>query len=209
MTANVPNILTLSRILVIPLICGLLYVNGPLAAWLALAAYLYACITDFLDGYIARLTQQQSRFGSMLDPIADKLLVASVLMVLVGIGRLSSTDVIAALIILCREIVVSGLREYLAELQVSVPVTKLAKWKTTLQMVALGVLIVAGGLPPLGPIDMADVGVAGLWLAAGLTLITGYDYLRAGLAHVRAAEGSPPAGVSERERGPMLPAGET
>jgi cardiolipin synthase len=209
MTANVPNILTLSRILVIPLICGLLYVNGPLAAWLALAAYLYACITDFLDGYIARLTQQQSRFGSMLDPIADKLLVASVLMVLVGIGRLASTDVIAALIILCREIVVSGLREYLAELQVSVPVTKLAKWKTTLQMVALGVLIVAGGLPPLGPIDMAEVGVAGLWLAAGLTLITGYDYLRAGLAHVRAAEGSPPAGVSERERRPMLPAGET
>lgn len=184
MEANLPNTLTLTRILVIPLICALLFVDTPIAAWLALAAYVYACVTDFLDGYLARVRAQQSRFGSMLDPIADKVLVASVLMVLVGIDRLSGTDIIAALIILCREIVVSGLREYLAQLQVSVPVTRLAKWKTTLQMVALGVLIIGDAVPPLGPLSVSQVGVSGLWLAAALTLFTGYDYLRAGLAHM-------------------------
>ncbi len=191
MEINVPNTLTLTRIVVIPVICVLLQLTTSIAAWLALAAYVYACVTDFLDGYIARAYQQQSSFGSMLDPIADKLLVASVLMVLVGIDRLSGSDIIAALIILCREIVVSGLREYLAQLQVSVPVTRLAKWKTTLQMIALGVLIVGDAIPPLaspvGAVTVTELGVAGLWLAAGLTLITGYDYLRAGLAHLTAA----------------------
>jgi cardiolipin synthase len=191
MEINVPNTLTLTRILVIPVICVLLHLATPIAAWLALAAYVYACVTDFLDGYIARAYQQQSSFGSMLDPIADKLLVASVLMVLVGIGRLSGSDIVAALIILCREIVVSGLREYLAQLQVSVPVTRLAKWKTSLQMIALGVLIVGDAVPPLtspvGALTITGLGVTGLWLAAGLTLITGYDYFRAGLAHLTAA----------------------
>jgi len=199
METNIPNILTMTRIVVIPVICVLLYVGTPSAGWLALVAYVYACVTDFLDGYIARAYQQQSRFGSMLDPIADKLLVASVLMVLLAIGRLSGTDIIAALIILSREIVVSGLREYLAQLQVSVPVTRLAKWKTALQMVALGVLVVGDVLPPLvlpfGSLTVTEFGVAGLWLAAGLTVITGYDYLRAGLAHVSVADrpAAPPA----------------
>jgi cardiolipin synthase (CMP-forming) len=188
MQANLPNVLTMSRILATPVICLLLFVGTPLGNWLALALWVYACVTDFLDGYLARTWQQQSTFGRMLDPIADKLLVASVLLVLVGTDRLAGASILPAAIILCREILVSGLREFLAQLQVSVPVTRLAKWKTTIQMVAIGFLVAGDAPPPLGPLAAADVGLAGLWAAALLTLITGYDYLRAGLHHISAEE---------------------
>jgi cardiolipin synthase len=184
METNLPNALTLSRILATPVVCLLLFVGTALGSWLALGVWIYACITDFLDGYLARSWQQQSSFGRMLDPIADKLLVASVLLVLVGVDRLTGASILPAAVILCREILVSGLREFLAQLQVSVPVTRLSKWKTTIQMVAIGFLVVGDAAPRLGPVSLLDVGVYGLWAAAALTLVTGYDYLRAGLDHV-------------------------
>lgn len=183
MQANLPNVLTVSRIVAIPLVCGLMAANTPLTNGLALALYVFACVTDFLDGYLARSWDQQSGFGRMLDPIADKLLVASLLLMLVGIDRLHGAAILPAGIILCREILVSGLREYLATLRVPLPVTRLSKWKTTVQMVALGVLIVGDSGPRLGDVTLTQVGVVGLWIAAVLTVYTGYDYLRAGLSH--------------------------
>ena len=186
METNLPNALTVSRILATPVICLLLFLGTALGSWLALAVWVYACLTDFLDGYLARSWQQQSSFGRMLDPIADKLLVASVLLVLVGVDRLSGASILPAAIILCREILVSGLREFLAQLQVSVPVTRLSKWKTTIQMVAIGFLVIGDAGAKVGPLDPLDIGVVGLWGAAALTLVTGYDYLRAGLHHVGA-----------------------
>jgi cardiolipin synthase len=142
-----------------------------------------AAITDFFDGYLARKWQQQSSLGRMLDPIADKVLVAVVLLVLAGSPILYGGHMWAAIIILSREVLVSGLREYLGELQVSVPVTKIAKWKTTVQLVAIGVLIAGPAGDKIIPY-LTEFGIALLWIAAGLTLYTGYDYFRAGLRHV-------------------------
>ena len=191
MEANLPNALTLSRILATPVVCLLLFVGSDFGSWLALGVWAFACATDFLDGWLARTWQQQSSFGRMLDPIADKLLVSSVLLVLVGVDRLTGADILPAAIILCREILVSGLREFLAQLQVRVPVTRLAKWKTAIQMVAIGFLVVGNAGPPVGPLYPLEIGLYGLWVAAALTLVTGYDYLRAGLHHV-AADRQPP-----------------
>lgn len=192
MLTTLPNILTFSRILAIPLVIGLLlFVNDPLGSWLAFAVYTFACITDFFDGYLARAWHQQSAFGRFLDPIADKLLVASVLLVLVGIDRISGLTVLPAAVILCREILVSGLREFLAEVRVSVPVTALAKWKTTIQMLALGFLLVGPSGPDFGPLATTGVGIWGLWGAALLTLFTGYDYLVAGLRHIHETDSAP------------------
>ena len=134
MNFNIPNILTVSRIGAIPVVIGFLYLDTEAGNWLAFAAYTYACITDFFDGYLARAWHQQSAFGRFLDPIADKLLVAGILLMLVGAQTISSIHVLPAAIILCREILVSGLREFLAQAQVSMPVSLLAKWKTTIQM---------------------------------------------------------------------------
>ncbi len=184
MERNLPNALTISRVLVTPVVCLLMFLGTATGNWLALAAYLYAGMTDFLDGYLARSRHQQSHFGRMLDPIADKLLVASILLTLVAIDRLQALNLIPAVVILWREILVSGLREYLAELRVSVPVSRLAKWKTTLQLIAIGFLVVGDVLPLGGEQTATDVGIIGLWLAAALTVITGYDYLRASLCHL-------------------------
>ncbi len=185
MFSTLPNILTFSRILAIPVVIGLLlFVDDPLGSWLAFSVYTYACITDFFDGYLARAWHMQSAFGRFLDPIADKLLVASILLGLVGIDRIYGLTVLPAAVILCREILVSGLREFLAEVQVSVPVTTLAKWKTTIQMLALGFLMVGPNGPDFGPLTTTEVGIWGLWAAAVLTLVTGYDYLLAGLKHI-------------------------
>jgi cardiolipin synthase (CMP-forming) len=184
MTHNLPNILTLSRVAASVVVCLLLMLQTYWGSWLALVMFLIACVTDFLDGYLARAWRQQSSFGRFLDPIADKLLVASVLLVLVGIDRLPGIHILPAAIILWREILVSGLREHLAQLNVGLPVTWLAKWKTTLQMIALGFLVVGEHGPDLGVVTITDVGLIGLWVAAILTLITGYDYLRAGLNHM-------------------------
>lgn len=179
---NIANILTMSRIASIPLIAGMLFFEDDIIRWITLALYVVACITDFFDGYIARRMHQVSALGRFLDPIADKLVVAAILMAMTATRQISGWVVLPAMIILCREIMVSGLREYLAELKVGVPVSMLAKWKTTVQMVALGVLIVGGSGPDWFPTQMIGEGL--LWIAAGLTLVTGYDYLRIGLRHM-------------------------
>lgn len=185
MLTKIPNMLTIGRIAAIPvLICTLIFFEKPLANWIAFGLYAAACITDFFDGYLARMLKQQSAFGRFLDPIADKLLVASVLLVLVGVDRINDDTVLPAAVILCREILVSGLREFLAEVRVSVPVTMLAKWKTTIQMLALGFLLVGPAGPDFGSLTTTEVGIIGLWGAALLTLITGADYLIAGIRHI-------------------------
>lgn len=186
---NLPNLLTYGRIVAVPVVAGLLMYGGNSARWWALGIYIAAAITDFLDGYLARLWQQQSSLGRMLDPIADKVLVAVVLLVLSADGLLNGGHRWAAIIILSREVLVSGLREYLGELQVSVPVTHIAKWKTTVQLIAIGLLIAGpagdAALPALEAYDpITKLGLFCLWVAAGLTLYTGYDYFRAGLRHV-------------------------
>ncbi len=180
---NLPNILTYGRIVAVPLVAGLLMWDTYAARWTALAIFIAAAISDFFDGYLARKWQQQSSLGRMLDPIADKVLVAVVLLVLAGSPILYGGHMWAAIIILSREVLVSGLREYLGELQVSVPVTKIAKWKTTVQLVAIGVLIAGPAGDKIIPY-LTEFGIALLWIAAGLTLYTGYDYFRAGLRHV-------------------------
>src|SRR5437016_6995258 len=180
--ASLPNLLTLSRILVIPVVIASFYVSGDYARWFACALFSAAAVTDWLDGHVARRWQQQSDIGRFVDPIADKLLVAATLFMLTTFGRLSAHAVLPALVILCREILVSGLREYLAELRVGMPVSRLAKWKTAIQMVAIGVLIVGNAGPAFLPV--AAIGEMLLWVAALLTLVTGYDYLRAGLPHM-------------------------
>ncbi|MFN3462256.1 MAG: CDP-diacylglycerol--glycerol-3-phosphate 3-phosphatidyltransferase [Oceanibaculum sp.] len=202
MLTNLPNLLTLSRIAAIPGLVALLFFDAPLYRWLACGLFVLAAVTDYFDGYFARAMGQISAFGRFLDPIADKLFVAAALLMLVHAERVSELSVLAVLVILCREILVSGLREFLAGTAISLPVTWLAKWKTGIQMVAIGVLIVgdAGNsvLNPLLPIvlPVQTIGEVLLWGAALLTLITGYDYLRAGIRHMQAAdrqEKRPPA----------------
>ena len=184
---SLPNILTLSRIVTVPLLVALLWFPGwTLGYALGFALYCLMGITDYFDGYLARANGQVSKLGVFLDPIADKIMVAAVIMMLVGTrheaASITGLNIIPAGIILLREIAVSGLREFLAGLQVSVPVSQLAKWKTTLQIVALGALILAGALPDLHWIK--QVGLGSLWAAAALTLVTGWDYLRVGLKHM-------------------------
>jgi cardiolipin synthase len=207
---SIPNILTVARIAAIPVVVGCVYaqsvMDGPLwLRWVALAVFIAAGITDYLDGYYARIWDQQSAFGRMLDPIADKLLVASCLLMLAADNSIHGWTLWAAIVILCREILVSGLREYLAELRVSVPVTRLAKWKTTVQLVAIGFLLAgdAGdmmlpsvtftsvtfdrvtlllGMTTYGIVTM--IGLILLWISALVTLYTGYDYFRAGAHHL-------------------------
>jgi cardiolipin synthase len=183
---SLPNLLTLSRILAIPLVVAIFFVPGDYARWFACVLFSAAAVTDWLDGHMARRWAQQSELGRFLDPIADKLLVSATLFMLVAKGRFSAEwALLPALVILCREILVSGLREYLAELRVGLPVSRLAKWKTAIQMVAIGVLIVGDAGPAVLPVVW--IGETLLWVAAILTLVTGYDYLRAGLAHMTRA----------------------
>ncbi len=180
---QVPNLLTYGRIIAVPLVGGALLWDTEQSRWLAFALFALAAITDFFDGWLARAWHQQSALGRMLDPIADKLLVAGVLLMLTANGTIEHAHVWAAFIILLREVLVSGLREFLGQLQVSVPVTWLAKWKTAIQLVAIGLLIIGPAASSLLP-HAIEIGLAGLWIAALLTLYTGYDYMRAGLRHV-------------------------
>lgn len=190
---NIPNLLTYGRIVIIPAVAGLLMWpgdrNDDTARWIALFLFIVAAVTDFFDGYLARRWHLTSSLGRMLDPIADKVLVAVVLLVLSADGILFGGHIWAAIIILSREVLVSGLREYLGQLRVSVPVTKIAKWKTTAQLVALGFLIagpagdkIMGQFALYHPVSW--IGIALLWVAAFLTLYSGYDYFRAGIRHV-------------------------
>ncbi len=183
-----PNLLTYGRIAAVPVVVALLYWEsieggGLWLRWVALAFFAAAGVTDFFDGYLARMWEQQSSLGRMLDPIADKLLVSSCLLMLAAEEIIHGWSLLAAVIILCREILVSGLREYLAELRVGVPVTRLAKWKTIGQMVAVGFLIAGPAGDQVIP-DVTKIGIVLLWASAILTLYTGWDYMRAGLRYV-------------------------
>lgn len=185
---TLPNLLTLSRIVAVPPLVALLWAPGPVAYLLAFVLYVLIGLTDYFDGYLARRLGIVSRLGAFLDPIADKIMVAALLLMLVSSRApdqappIAGVHIVAAIVILLREIMVSGLREYLAGSQVSVPVSRLAKWKTTFQMVALGALILSGGLPDTPWVAWA--GLASLWVAALLTVVTGWDYLRIGLRHM-------------------------
>ncbi len=183
MITSIPNLLTISRIAVIPILVGLFWVEGNGARWTACGLFTLAGITDYLDGYLARTWREQSLLGELLDPIADKLIVATTLLLLAAFDRIGGLTLLPAILILCREILVSGLREFLASLSVGMPVTRLAKWKTGIQMVAIGFLIVGDAGDWVVPYTR-EIGVVGLWAAAVLTLITGYDYLREGLRHI-------------------------
>ena len=185
---NIPNLLTYARILAVPLIVVCFFIEGRLessdfARWTGLGLFIAASITDYLDGYLARIWNQTSNIGRMLDPIADKLLVASVLLLMAADGTIAGWSLWAAITILCREILVSGLREYLAALKVSVPVTRIAKWKTTAQMFALAFLLAGPAGDKVLPYT-TEMGITLLWIAAVLTFYTGYDYFRAGLKHI-------------------------
>ncbi len=185
---TLPNLLTLSRILAVPILVFLLWRPLPIDYAITFVLYCIVGITDYFDGYLARAQGRISRLGQFLDPIADKIMVAAVLMMLISsrkanpVPEIDGLNIIPALVILLREIIVSGLREYLAPLNVSVPVSRLAKWKTTLQLVALGALILGGALPDMPWVH--EAGIISLWVAAALTLVTGYDYLRIGIRHM-------------------------
>ena len=185
---TVPNLLTLSRILAVPILVFLLWKPGWYDYAVTFVLYCLVGITDYFDGYLARAQGTVSRLGVFLDPIADKIMVAAVIVMLVarppqvGPPIIDEWHLIPALVILLREIIVSGLREFLASLRISVPVSQLAKWKTTFQLVALGALILAGALPQWPWVHA--VGLASLWAAAVLTLVTGWDYLRVGIKHM-------------------------
>ena len=185
-----PNLLTLSRIAALPLLIWLLWdPEWRIGYLLGFALYALMGITDYFDGYLARTRGLVSKLGTFLDPIADKIMVASVILILCSRELIVGTHVIAALIILMREIAVSGLREFLGGLRISVPVSWLAKWKTTLQIIALGLIILGDGMKYVELLDEAGswtymFGLIALWLAAGLTMITGWDYLRIGLKHM-------------------------
>lgn len=185
---NLPNILTYGRIAAVPAMVACFFLEGDFGRWLAVVIFIAAAITDFLDGYLARLWQLQTSLGRMLDPIADKLIVAAALLMLAAYGTIVGYALWAALIILSREILVSGLREFLAEVRVSVPVSALAKWKTGVQLTAIGFLL-AG---PAGDKIFAYttlIGLTGLWIAAILTLYTGFDYFRASISHLMTDDG--------------------
>src|SRR3954470_7829861 len=186
MLTDLPNLLTLSRIAAIPLMVALVALRTPLCDVLACVVFSTAAITDYFDGKIARSRLMQSDIGRMMDPIADKLLVGAALMMLAGTDRLSAPGLYPAIVIMLREILVSGLREYLAGIRIGLPVTKLAKWKTGFQMGAIGTLLAGDSAAPLlhlSWLPVSTIGEAGLWVAAALTLITGWDYLLAGLRH--------------------------
>ena len=178
---NISNILTLLRIAVIPIIVICIYMKEPFFGWIAFFLFCLASITDYFDGYIARLRNEITNFGTFLDPIADKLLVAAVILILTSKGVIKDWDTVPALIILLREITVSGLREYLAGIKVSIPVSRIAKLKTFLQLSALAILILSESTVDLTLI--LYLGKIFLWLAGILTLYTAYDYIKGSIKH--------------------------
>jgi cardiolipin synthase (CMP-forming) len=195
MLTSTPNLLTVSRIVCIPVLVAMFYIDGDWARYVACTVFVIAATTDYVDGYLARSWQQQSLFGRWLDPVADKLLVASAILMLVGYDH---APLLPSLVIVLREITVSGLREYMAEVSVGLPVSRLAKWKTAVQMTAIGFLLVGDAGPHWLPVE--GIGWWGLWLAAILTLVTGWDYLQAGLRHMLQAPSVAPGEVKGAER---------
>ena len=185
---NVPNLLTIARIVIVPILAVVFMIPGDVGRWLAFSLFLLAAITDYLDGYLARLWSQQTDLGRLLDPIADKVLVAAVILILAGAGDIVGWSLIPAIVILSREIIIAGLREFLAGRDVTLHVASLAKWKTAMQMISLALLLIGDAAPTGLPVHLA--GIISFWLAAILTVITGYDYFATSVRHVT----SPPAG---------------
>ena len=181
---SLPNLLTYGRIAAAPLVGATFFIADNWGPWIAFVIFVAASVTDYFDGYLARIWNLESALGRMLDPIADKLLVAVAILVLVADGMLTGWSIWAAIIVLMREILVSGLREFLAELRVSVPVTWLAKWKTALQMISIATLLIAPALQGAKSGFIIDMGLTFFWVAAIVTLYTGFDYFRAGLKHL-------------------------
>lgn len=181
---TIPNILTLSRIALIPVMVALLWADNPTIRWWVFGLFAVIAVTDFFDGYLARALNQTSALGALMDPIADKVLVAALIVGLLARGDIARWDVACAILILAREFLVSGLREFLAQRDLHLPVTKLAKWKTTAQLVALALLILA---PLAEPGQLVAISAV-WWIATALTLITGFDYLRSATRHLSAGE---------------------
>ncbi len=180
MDLNLPNLLTLSRIGMIPVIVLLSFLTFPLKHVTIGSLYLIACFTDFLDGHLARKSSITSNFGRIMDPVSDKLLVISVVVILLANDTLQGLHIIAAMLIILREVFVSGLREFLSEVKIIMPPSQLAKWKTAAQMIALAMLILSPNLPHI----YKNISLALLWIAVLITLKTGYNYLRIGLPHL-------------------------
>jgi CDP-diacylglycerol--glycerol-3-phosphate 3-phosphatidyltransferase len=185
MLSSLPNVLTLSRILAVPLFVLLMWDGTWIMNLAAFGLFCLAGLTDYLDGYLARAQGTVSKLGIFLDPIADKIMVAAVIIMLIHNDAIIGWTMLPALVIILREIAVSGLREFLAEAKVSLPVSRLAKWKTAIQMIALGALILGQSSDRWWPaLPAHEVGVVALFAAAFLTLVTGWDYLRVGLRHM-------------------------
>lgn len=192
---NIPNILTFSRIVMIPILIASFYIEGRMYHWVAASLFLLASVTDFFDGYLARTWKATSNLGRFLDPIADKLLVAAAILMLVHFEGIGRYDIIPAIAILCREILVSGLREFLAQINVSVPVSNLSKIKTAVQMIAIFLLLLGVEGPSFEQVEAITetnltefLGRILLWVSSILTLITGYAYLRSGLKHMKGSD---------------------
>ena len=186
MKLKIPNILTIGRIILVPFFIGAFYLPGPMGDWIPFFIFILASFTDFLDGVLARLYKEESKLGELLDPIADKIIVASALILLVMDDTIKDYEIIAAIIILIREILISGLREFLAKVQVNMPVTNLAKFKTFIQMFAIAILLTGESgniIFNFGEYNAHSIGIILLWLAAFLTIYTGYDYVRKGIDH--------------------------
>jgi len=186
MKIKIPNILTIGRIILVPIFIFAFYLPGALGDWIPFVIFVLASFTDFLDGLLARLYKEESRLGELLDPIADKIIVASALVLLVMDNTIKNYEVIAAIIILIREILISGLREFLAKVKVSIPVTSLAKFKTFIQMLSIAILLTGesgNSLVNFGEYNAHTIGIILLWIAAFLTIYTGYDYIRKKIHH--------------------------
>jgi cardiolipin synthase len=182
MIVMLPNLLTLSRIFSIPFIVGCFYMDGFLAHLMATVLFIIACLTDFFDGYFARQWRQVSAFGRFLDPVADKLLISTILLMLSGVGIISGIHLIAATIILAREVIVSGLREFMSQMQMILPVTRYAKWKTGMQMASVSCLLSSAMFPDV--VILKNAGIILLWLAVIMTIFTGARYLRFGIVRI-------------------------
>ena len=186
MNLKIPNILTIGRIILVPILIGTFYLPGALGDWIPFFIFILASFTDFLDGLLARLYKEESKLGELLDPVADKIIVSAALVLLVMNDTIRDYEVIAAIIILIREILISGLREFLAKSKISMPVTGLAKFKTFVQMFAIAILLTGesgNSIVGFQDYNAHTIGIILLWLSAFLTLYTGYDYVKKGIDH--------------------------
>ena len=186
MFKKIPNILTIGRIIIVPFFVLAFYLPGFYGDLTALILFIVASFTDFLDGMLARMMGEESKLGELLDPIADKIIVATALILLVMDGTIRNYEVIAAIIILTREILISGLREFLAKGKIKLPVSNLAKLKTVLQMVSIALLLsgdTGNRILNFQDYNAQTIGIILLWLSAALTLFTGYEYMRKGIDH--------------------------